>query len=61
MSEEPVILDIEAGKLAGEVDEGRFATEVDITATTAELAAYVAAADPERVFADLFVTLRRME
>lgn len=61
MSEEPVILDIEAGKLAGEVDQGRFATSIDITATTAELAAYVAAADPERVFADLFVTLRRME
>lgn len=61
MSEEPVILDIEAGKLAGQVDEGRFGTSIDITATTAELAAYVAAADPERVFADLFVTLKRME
>jgi hypothetical protein len=61
MSEEPVILDIEAGKLAGEVDKGRFATDIDIAATTGQLAAYVAAADPERVFADLFVTLKRME
>jgi hypothetical protein len=61
MSEEPVILDIEAGKIAGQVDEGRFATEIELTAPSAELAAYVAAADPERVFGDLFLTLRRKE
>jgi hypothetical protein len=42
---------IEAGKLKGKVKKGQYVDEVTITASRAELAAFVAAADRDALFA----------
>lgn len=50
-----------AGGLRGRVEKGRFFDDIEITAATAELAAYVAAADPETLFSDPIGSFRRLE
>ncbi len=51
----------EGGGLGGKVEKGRFFDDIEITAATAELAAYVAAADPETLFSDPIGSFRRLE
>lgn len=53
IDEAAAIADIEQGKVGGKVRRGKWTTNVRITAPTAELGPYVAAADPKRLFADL--------
>ncbi len=50
-----------AGGLGGKVEKGRCFDDIEITASTAELAAYVAAADPETLFSDPIGSFRRVE
>lgn len=50
LATDPVVADVEAGLVAGTVERGEYVTEVTLTADGAALAAYLAAADPERLF-----------
>ncbi len=59
MSEDAVIADVEAGTVAGIVTRGKWIDEVSITAPSAALANYIAAADPERLFANSLAAFRR--
>jgi hypothetical protein len=50
-----------AGGLGGRVEKGRFFDDIEITASTAELAAYLATADPKKLFTDPIGSFRRVE
>ena len=50
---------VKAGKLRGKVTSGQFGTSVELTDTTANLAAFIAAGDPKALFEGEPMILRR--
>ena len=60
MDTKQVIAAIEAGKLKGTFKKGQYVDEVSITSPRAELAAFIAAADREKLFAMKTDPLRKM-
>jgi hypothetical protein len=59
MGWEPLAEDVRAGRVAGEVKPAEMWEDVLLTADSEALAAYIAAADPERIFAGHPLHMRR--
>lgn len=65
MSEKPAAKAIRSGKLTGKVNEkesssGKTDLDISITSSTAQLASFVAKADPETLFAEKFGTFKKL-
>jgi hypothetical protein len=59
MSSEAVAEDVRAGRVAGEVKPGEHRDDVLLTAESEALAAYIAAADPDRIFSGVLLAPMR--
>ena len=59
-SESAFVAAVKAGKLRGKVTPGKFGDSVEITDTTAHLAAFIAAGDPQALFDGKPMVLRRL-
>lgn len=59
MNREALAEDVRAGRIMGEVDAGEHWDDVLLTADSEALAAYIAAVDPERIFAGMRLAAMR--